>query len=176
METKEQVLAEMAASFAEVQAVLAQIPPERLTEIGVTEEWSVRDLIAHQAGYERWVAAAIFADVEGRKPSNREYYGRDDAPSAADEATDDTTNAWVVAHARTLPVEQVLAEFEWAHDRLVAAVAACTDAQLFEPARLPFTQERTLFGLLPGQCWRHHRDHLAQLDSFAASLRDEFTR
>jgi hypothetical protein len=66
--TKETCLAEMRASFNEVMAVLDTIPRERLTEVGVTDEWSVRDVLAHEAGYERCVAAALFGDC---LPSSR---------------------------------------------------------------------------------------------------------
>src|SRR5437588_10065526 len=125
---KKSCLAEMRASFGEVMAVLDTIPPERLTDLGVTGEWSVRDMVAHEAGYERYVAAAIFGDLTGQPPTNRDFYGRDDAPTEADDANDDTTNAWVVAHARTRTVGEVLAEFRWAHDRLVEAVDACKEA------------------------------------------------
>ena len=78
---KESCLAEMRASFGEVTAVLGTIAAERLTELGVTTEWSVRDLLAHEAGYERYVAAAIFGDLTGQPPTNRDFYGRDDAPT-----------------------------------------------------------------------------------------------
>ena len=165
--TKATCLREMRASFAEVMAVVGAIPRERLTEVGVTDAWSVRDVLAHEAGYERWVAAAIFGDLERRTPTTQEYYGRDDAPSEADDANDDTVNAWVVAYARTLPLDHVLAEFRWAHDRLVEAVTACQEADLEDPTRLPFTKGRSLFAILPGQCWGHHRQHLPQIQEFA---------
>ena len=165
---KETTLAEMRASFAEVTAVLGRIPRDRLTDAGVTEEWSVRDLLAHEAGYERYVAAALFGDLTGRPPTVRDFYGRDDAPSEAEEANDTTTNAWVVAHARTLPVEAVLAEFRWAHDRLVAAVEACAEADFEDPDRFPSLKGKTLLRVLPNQCWDHHREHLVQLEAFAA--------
>lgn len=164
---KDTCLAEMRASFAEVTAVIGAIPRERLTEVGVTDEWSVRDMLAHVAGYERWVAAAIFGDLEGRTPTNVEYYGRDAAPSAAEDENDDTVNAWVVAHARTVSVDDTLAEVRWAHDRLVAAVEACGESDLEDPDRLPFTKGKTLLSILPGQCWGHHREHVPQLRSFA---------
>jgi hypothetical protein len=167
---KTETLAEMRAGFAEANAVLARIPSDRLTEVGVTDEWSVRDLLAHEAGYERWVAAAVFGDLEGRTPSNQEFFGRDDAPSEADDANDDTTNAWVVAHARTLPLEQVLAEREWAHDRLIAAVEACSEEQLTEVGLLPSMKQKPLLEVLPDQCWGHHRQHAAQLRAFADRL------
>ena len=164
---KETCLADMHASFAEVMAVLSKIPRERLIEVGVTDDWSVRDLLAHEAGYERYVAAAIFGDLTGKPPTNRDFYGRDDAPTEADDANDDTTNAWVVAHARTLPVEAVLAEHRWAHDRLVAAVEACAEADFENPKRFPSMKGKTFLAVLPGQCWGHHRDHLRQLETFA---------
>lgn len=166
--TKAPTLAEMHASFDEINAVVEAIPPERLTEVGVTEEWSARDMLAHMAGYERWVAAALFGDLTGTPPGNQDYYGRDDAPTEADDANDDTSNAWVVAHARTLPVEAVLAEFRWAHDRLVEAVEACEEADFEDPRRFPFCNGKTLLSILPGQCWGHHREHVPQLARMAA--------
>ena len=133
MTIKETCLAEMRASFDDVIAVLSTIPRERLTEVGVTEEWSVRDVLAHEAGYERYVAAALFGDLTGKPPTNRDLYGRDDAPTEADDASDDSTNAWVVAHARTQRIEDVLAEFQRAHQRLVEAVEACVEADFEVP-------------------------------------------
>jgi hypothetical protein len=170
MTTKETCLAEMRASFDEVMAVLDRIPRERLTDVGATEEWSVRDVLAHEAGYERYVAAAMFGDLTDKPPSNRDFYGRDDAPTEADDARNDTTNAWVVAHARTMPVEEVLAEFRWAHDRLVEAVEACVEADFEDPKRFPSFKGKTLLAILPGQCQGHHREHLRQLEPFARKI------
>ena len=167
---KETCLAEMRASFAEVMAAVDTIPRDRLTDVGVTDEWSVRDLLAHEAGYERYVAAALFGDLTGKPPTNRDFYGRDDAPTEADDANDDTSNAWVVAYARTLPVEEVLAEFRWAHDRLVEAVEACVESDLEDPDRFPSMKGKTLLAILPNQCQGHHREHLRQLEPFARKI------
>ena len=167
---KESCLAEMRASLGEVMAVLGTIPQERLTDVGVTGEWSVRDMLAHEAGYERYVAAAIFGDFTGQPPTNRDFYGRDDAPTEADDANDDTTNAWVVAYARTLPVDEVLAEFRWAHDRLVQAVESCEEADFEDPSRFLAFKGKTLLAILPNQCWGHHREHLPQLKAFAEGI------
>jgi hypothetical protein len=160
---KDECLEEMRASFEELTAVVDAIPPERLTEVGVTDEWSARDMLAHLAGYERWVAAALFGDLTGTPPTNQDYYGRHEAPSEADDANDDTTNAWVVQHARTLRVEDVLAEFSWAHHRLMEAVEACEEADFEDPQRFAFCEGKTLLSILPDQCWGHHREHLPQL-------------
>lgn len=167
--TRETCLAQMRASFAEVTAVIDAIPADRLSETGVTDEWSVRDMLAHQAGYERWVAAAIIGDLTKTPPTNQDYYGRDDAPTEADDASDDTSNAWAVAHARSLPVAHTLVEFRWAHERLVKAVEMCDESDLEDSTRLPFTKGKTLLEILPGQCWGHHLQHLPELKAFAES-------
>lgn len=161
--TKADCLAEMHASFEEQMTVVEAIPPERLTEVGATDEWSARDMLAHIAGYERWVAAALVGDLTGTPPTNQDYYGRNRAPSEADSANDDTTNAWVVSHARTIPAAAVLAEARWAHRRLVEAVESCAEADFEDPNRFPFCKGQTLLSILPGQCWGHHREHVPHL-------------
>jgi uncharacterized protein (TIGR03083 family) len=164
---KETSLAEMHASFAEVMAVVEAIPPDRLTAPGVTDDWSVRDVLAHEAAYERYTAEAIFGDLAGIQPSNLDFYGYDEAPTEDEEAADDSMNDWVVERARRRPVEDILAEFRWAHDRLVEAVETCSESDLTDPDRFPSFEGRSVIDALPGQCWGHHREHLVQMERFA---------
>jgi hypothetical protein len=164
--TKESCLDSMSASWAELSAVLARIPRRGMTEPDVIGDWSVRDLLAHFAGYERYVAAEVFATLEGREATNRERYGRDDIPSPADDADEDAGNAWVVEFARSRPVEDVVDEFRWAHHRLFEAVVACPDTALDDPNGFPEFGGRSLAAILPGQCWGHHRQHLPELEAW----------
>jgi len=170
MSTKGRTLADMRAAWDETEAVLSTIPEDRMLSVGVTDEWSVRDLLAHIAGYERYVSALILGDLEGRKPTTKEFYGRDDEPSAEDDANDDTSNAWVVDYARKQPLHATLAEYHWAHDQMIRAVEACSDADLEDPSRFPSLNGKTLLSILPGQCMGHHREHLPQLKAFASAV------
>jgi hypothetical protein len=167
MTPKDRALADMRASWDETEAVVATIPEDRMLEPGVTDEWSVRDLLAHVAGYERYVSALIFGELEGREPTNQEFYGRDDAPTPEDDANDDTSNAWVVAYARQQPLQATLDEYRWAHGRMIEAVEACAEGELEDPDRFPSLNGKTLMAILPGQCMGHHREHLPQLRAFA---------
>jgi DinB superfamily len=169
--TKRECLEQMHASFAEFDAVLATVPRDRLTEPNAVGIWSIRDLLAHLAGYERYVAAEIVGTLTGQAPTNHDKYGRDDAPTAADDENDDTTNAWVVAWARRQTLDSILTGYTDAHDRLVRAVEACSDADLDEPGRFPWVgPERSLAEILPGQCWGHHREHRPDLERWRATL------
>lgn len=167
MSTRDETLADMRASWDEVEAVLDRIAEDRMLEPGVVGDWSVRDLLAHVAGYERYVSALIFGELEGRTPTNQDFYGRDDPPTPEDDANDDTSNAWVVAHARKQPLKATLDEYRWAHDQMIRAVEACSEADLEDPNRFPSLKGKTLLSILPGQCMGHHREHLPQLRAFA---------
>lgn len=156
----------MHASWDELTAVVNRIPREWMEEPDAIGEWSVKDVLAHMPGYERWVANTIFADMEGREGTNQELYGRDEAPSAEDDLNDDTSNAWVVGYARTQSLDWVLNELAWAHKRLVQAVEACTDADLDDPSGFPSMNGKSFAAILPNQCWTHHRDHLAQIQEW----------
>ena len=171
MSSKDQTLADMPSKLGETEAVLATIPEDRMLEPGVVEEWSVRDLLAHIAGYERYVSALIFGDLEGRTPTNQQFYGRDDAPTPEDDANDDTSNAWVVEYARKRELQDTLTEYRWAHQQMIEAVETCTDADLEDPNRFPSLKGKTLLAILPGQCMGHHREHLPQIEAFAQPLR-----
>ena len=170
MSTKDDTLADMRASWDETEAVLASIPEDRMLEPGVTDEWSVRDLLAHIAGYERYVSALIFGELENRTPTVQQFYGRDDEPTPDDDLNDDTSNAWVVAYARKQPLPATLEEYRWAHDQMLKAIEACSDAELQDPKRFPSLNNKSLLTILPGQCLGHHREHLPQLQAFADNL------
>jgi uncharacterized protein (TIGR03083 family) len=164
--SRDHALSEMHASWDELMAVVERIPRDRMEEPNAIGEWSIKDLLAHMPSFERWVANSIFADMEGREATNQELYGRDDAPSAEDDLNDDTSNAWVVAYARTQSLEWVLNELAWGHNRLVEAVEACTDADLDDPSLFPSMNGKSFAAILPGQCWSHHRDHLVQIQAW----------
>jgi uncharacterized protein (TIGR03083 family) len=168
--TRNACLESMSASWRELSAVLAMIPVERLAEPNALGDWSVRDLLAHFAGYERYVAAEVFASLDGRGATTRERYGREDEPTEADDATQDAGNAWVVEFARTRPLDDVLTEFRWAHHRLVEAVEACPPEELDDPLRFPQFGGRSLAEILPSQCWNHHRQHLPELADWVRRL------
>jgi hypothetical protein len=47
MDRREQLLREDDRAWVDLQQVLAGLPTERMTEPGLTEEWTVKDLFAH---------------------------------------------------------------------------------------------------------------------------------
>lgn len=161
--TKEHCLSQMASSWRELLDVIERIPKDELDTPNVVGDWAVRDLLAHFAGYDRYVAAQVFATLDQRAATTQEAYGRADAPPEAADADEDLFNAWLVEHARRIPLEAVVEEFTWAHQRLVAAAEACSEAAFDDRHRFTALDGRSLADVIKGDCWGHHRQHLPDL-------------
>lgn len=161
MSTKAELLEAMTAGRAGWEDLLAAVGPGRMDEPGVVGEWSVRDVVAHVAGYERFVAATILADLRGAAATPRELYDRDDQPPGGDEPDPDHAryNDWVVRHARGRPLAQVLGSAREAYERLRAAVDALTEEELADPGRFAWLPGRALATILPNQSFAHYAMH-----------------
>ncbi len=57
--TKSELLRVMEAGRREWDKVLSQINEQHLSEPGVEGVWSVKQIVAHVAGYEEWTAAFL---------------------------------------------------------------------------------------------------------------------
>lgn len=159
--TKAELLDARRSGRARWEDLLALVKAGRMDEPGVTGTWSVRDVVAHVAAYERFVAATILADLRGGVATPRELYDRDDQPPRDDEPDPDHAryNDWVVKHARTRPLAEVLTSAREAYERLRAAVEALSDEELADPGRFAWLRGRALTAILPNQSFAHYAMH-----------------
>src|SRR5687767_14646008 len=65
--TKNKLIATLRSKRAEWDATLAEVPENLMTESGVAGEWSVKDIIAHLAYFERWYAERIHEQLRGEQ-------------------------------------------------------------------------------------------------------------
>src|SRR5215467_713456 len=90
--SKALLLAELGASRAELESVLSHIPPERMTEPGACGSWSVKDVLAHLAVENDWLALQLERRARGEVPSPEELQ-RVEALGLADNQTRNTSYA-----------------------------------------------------------------------------------
>jgi hypothetical protein len=88
------------------EALLKAIGPERMTTTGVEGEYSVKDIVAHLATYERWLVGWLEAALAGRLPApsamedpevvsrNQLFYSLKELPDA--DLDDPARTAWCV--------------------------------------------------------------------------------
>jgi uncharacterized damage-inducible protein DinB len=132
---------------------VARVPADRLTEPGLADGWSVKDLIAHVAWSEREMIGVIHA---------RALVG-----SPLWNLSEDERNAIVFAENRDRPLADVLAEERTLWDELRPGLESLTDEDLSDPSRFRNLPEAAP-GVLPwqifaGSTFAHHDHHAGDI-------------
>jgi uncharacterized damage-inducible protein DinB len=112
--------------------------------------WSVKDLVAHVATYEGWMAMLLNA-------------GGPNIPHVVDAMTQDERNAWIFEQNRGRAVEDVLASSEAAFRELVAAVEAISAEDLLAVGRFEWAGRKPVCELIPRESYLHCEDHLLEI-------------
>src|SRR5215217_5581558 len=104
------------------EALLVEVGTARLTQPGVVDDCSVKDLLGHLAAYLRYWGAQLRGVATGKTPTPRELFGTADVPEGLGAVTLDEQNAMIRDRYRPLSVPEVLAEWRQAFDLLVEGV------------------------------------------------------
>jgi hypothetical protein len=145
--SKDALLREMEAGFADLLSAVDGLSEEQMTRVWYGD-WSVRDILAHVAGWHREEIAMLERMARGERP----------VPESADYTDDDAWNARFVAKWRAASAGEVLAELK-----------AIKEAYLAAAGRLPeerFEEGRTAQRLVREGCTEHYREHAGEIRSW----------
>src|SRR5439155_10366790 len=98
--------------------------PEQWTRVGVTSRWSLHDLAAHLASYERFLEDALVSVAGDAKPTPTLDAMKQDHAAF---------NAAQVEARRARSPEQILEEYAGAYERVMALATRLGPAKLSEP-------------------------------------------
>jgi uncharacterized protein (TIGR03083 family) len=158
--TKARLLETLRARRAEWNTLLAEVPPERMTEPGVAGEWSVKDIVAHLLFYERWLADRLHERLRG------EAY----AGSETDYMPFDEVNERVYQQNRHRSAEDVLAESRDVFQRLVAGLEAQPEEFLIQPQHFEGApQPVVIWQLLRANVYDHYGQHAPSIRNWLDS-------
>jgi uncharacterized protein (TIGR03083 family) len=148
--TRELLLQTLRDRRAEWDALVAQVPAERMTEPGLAGGWSLKDVIAHLTYYERWFGDRLDELLRGEPyvPSELDFMG---------EARNDV----LYERERARPLEQVLADARQVFQRLLAGVEAQPEAVLIEPQQFQGAPGPVvIWQMLRGDVYDHYAMHI----------------
>ena len=157
--SKQELLDAMASARRRFEEALERMPRERFLDPGRWGDWTLKDLVAHVAAYERWTAEQMSAT-----PSEEERTALEGEASAGVDAVNDM----IYSDHRDDTLDQVLEESRAAHAALHAAVERLDERDLASPQW--WTGGRTLFQMIPEQSSIHYRDHVEDLERAAAGV------
>jgi uncharacterized protein (TIGR03083 family) len=155
--TKERILAKLRAEHDALLEVLAQVPPNQMTEPHFEGGWSVKDLLAHITLWERRTLGRIQATLR-EEPLPPFFPG--DA---------DRVNAQAYAANRDRPLAEIEADFHRTFQELLDQVEGLRQEDLDDPRRFPWTRRVPVKRYLNGDGYGHYAEHARQIRAWLES-------
>jgi uncharacterized protein (TIGR03083 family) len=140
------LMARLAAERAGLLEQLHGLDESALTELPVFEGWSVKDVLAHIAAWDRWEERTMQSIVAGQTP---DFAALQDF---------DVTNAAIVATWRERTLDEVLAELLAARADWTSWLASVPDEEFFRPRS--YAGHDWTFSVIPLRVqWQHDAEH-----------------
>lgn len=157
--TRSELLARMGDERKTLEELYEKFDVSDLEKPMLDDGWSIKDVMAHIAAWERRLTNAITAVRRGERPAwPEEGYSLSDADVDALNARDRDASA-----ARSLAAVRV--DAETAYREALAAITPFSDAQLADsmnPERPPWE------AVIRANTDQHYREHIDQIESWLA--------
>jgi len=151
--SKQTFLAEIHAAHEPLAAAAGALTDEALAEqLPDMDGWTRKDVLAHVGWWSDHSARVITALRAGGVP-----YERDPNFDI------DTQNRSILEEFRDREAGEMRAFEATAFDRLVGAVEAASEEELFTAGRFPWLEEETLAAAVEWDSTKHYPDHLPHL-------------
>ncbi|MGH7322568.1 MAG: ClbS/DfsB family four-helix bundle protein [Candidatus Rokuibacteriota bacterium] len=150
MTTKEELLTAAAREYRGFHEALQGLNEEQMSEAWLGT-WSVKDIVAHMAGWHREMVPALERMARGERP----------LPEGVSYDDVDGWNAKFAAAARGTSVADVLLDFERTHERFMRAAGA-VPAERFQPGK-------TAWRIVDLNSAHHYKEHGDQIRAWRQS-------
>jgi len=151
--TKADLLDMMQAGHQEFYFVLSRIPDERMEEVALYDNWSIKDLIAHIGSWQKSLAERVEALRQGKQP----YEVREDDV--------DGMNAEFLAQYRDVPLNEVRLMEAASFTAVERQVIDASESELFEANHFP-SHSKALVYLIAGDTYDHYPEHLEDVQDW----------
>jgi hypothetical protein len=162
--SREQLIETLRTARAEWEALIAQVPEARLTEPGAEDAWSVKDVLAHIAAYERWTADQL-AGLSRGETSMVASRALPDAPGMDDR---DRRNAAIFEAHHRHSLARVRAEAADAFARLLELIGQLPEETLAETRRYRWTGGLSVAEAIASDSYEHYAQHAPAIRTWLA--------
>jgi uncharacterized protein (TIGR03083 family) len=149
---KASAINELRDEYADFRATLKGLEPPQL-EQPFLDGWSVKEIVAHVAGWENEMVAALERMARGERPT----------PEGVDYSNPDAWNARFAVDAAPISAPTVLARWDQTHQNFVRAAEALPAERYGEKEDGSLM---TANRMLEGNGFGHYREHIAQIASW----------
>jgi hypothetical protein len=152
-----QLAALVQTTSTELERLIMPLSVAQMNQPGAVGSWSVKDVLAHIAFWERYAADVVRAARCG------------ETPQLDVEDLTESRNASVVAQYYLMSLGAVLASWHTAREELLDQIAELSEADLNESHRFPWSEGRSLLNRIADNSYEHEQEHIEQIRSWIRS-------
>jgi len=158
--TKDEVIANLEREWEALQAAIADLNDEQMTEMPVAGSWTVKDLLAHIAVWESRLVTALFKAERGFVPDLVD----------SDEQVDQL-NAQFYHEQKDRPLERILEDLHDVHLALLNRLETFPEKALIDPKKYKWMKGEPLSRMVAGDSFEHYREHAADIRAWREKQR-----
>ena len=147
------------ATTTRMELLVAQLSVAEINQRGAVGVWSVKDVLAHIAFWERYGATIVRDAMRGSTPD-----------LVADDETE-RNNASVVAQYYQRSLAAVISDWQQAREDLIEAIEDLEDEDLNDPDRFPWSEGRSLLDQIAGNSFDHEQEHIEQIRAWMLQVK-----
>ena len=162
-------LEKLRSARAAFDELLVAVGVDRMTQPMDESGWSVKDVVAHIAAYERWLTAQLRGTLRGEEPTTRELYGADAPPDGAEPFDIDRLNAVMRERDGVLSLDEVLQIAGRTFADLLDVLASLPGTAFERPGFLDWAPDDALPRVIDLQVIDHYRQHEPSIRAWIAA-------
>jgi hypothetical protein len=143
-----------------LQTVLDQLTEVQMTQPGVENNWTVKDILAHIADWEQRMVRWIEETMRGEVPERP-------APGMTWDDLDELNEQTYLAN-KNRSLAEILAGFETSYQQAVKAVETLTEEDLLDPHRFAWREGDPMWHMVAANTWWHYKEHRQAIESWLA--------
>ena len=155
--TKSEMLAQIEETRAHLVSLISRLSEAQMTEAGVQDAWSIKDMLAHIAAWERLTLDRLEAAFLGRPLGYKLIRSDRDV---------DEMNARVYEQNKDRPLAEVLAEFEGTHRNIMGLIHDLGESEFAGPIPAGWAHGKPVWEMIGGNtCW-HYSEHSEAIEAW----------
>jgi hypothetical protein len=141
-----------------LEGVLVRLSEEQMSQPGVENNWSVKDILAHITDWEGRMVQWIEETLRGEAPQRP-------APGMTWDDLD-RLNEQTYLLNKDRDLRDVLADFHRSYERAYSVVEALPEEDLIDPQRFAWRKGDPLWHMVAGNTWEHYQEHRESIEKW----------
>ena len=165
---KATIIKEIEEKHADMEALLAKLDREKMTQPGVYDELSVKDVLAHITAWERlmlgWLERSLRDDPPERFAPG--YIISESDPEEVTTQVMDKLNEHIFKENTNKSLDEVMADFRSAHTDVVSTIESTAENDLLDPNRFAWRGGSPFWRAVGGNTFWHYQEHIDLLKAW----------